>query len=621
MNGDSIGLDPSVFWTDLAGSRSLEECAPSWLASQMPLIGNAVQGVVILKDKADGSFTPVAQWPQGGGDHAERLAEVSERSLSERIGFITELSPQAASGNGGAGPHQVRRWGIAYPLLIDAELHGVVALEIDAARQEDLRAAMEQLQWGMLSLELIVRRVWAREDSAVLSRLRSAIDVLASVLAEEDYNEACMTFATGLATLMQCDRVSLGIVRKNDIHVQAISHSANFDKRMNFVQALSMAMDEAILQQREIMFPPPPGESPLVTRSHEDLSTRFGAQNILTIPLYGQERYFGALTIERSESRQFSTDEVSVCKSVFALVAPVLEAKRVQAYGLVRHVWEAGRATAQKLLGPGRLEWKAVAMLLGAVALFFAFATGEHYVTAQTTIEGMMTRTIAAPFRDYIEAAYARAGDTVHEGNILCKLDDRDLRLNKTELLSQRDQLLRKQQKAVADHDWANANILAARLDQVMAQIDLMNVELRRTIIKAPFNGILVRGDLSQKIGAVVEQGQTLFQISPLSSYRVILMVNDSDISYVHRGEKGALLVSALPEKFHFVVSKVTPVTTVSDGMDCFRVEARLQGASADLRPGMEGVGKIRVGRGRLISIWTSSLRNWLRLKLWAWFP
>jgi len=614
--GNSTGFDRSAFWANLAGFQTVEECAQSWLALQVSLIAHAAQGVLVLRDESGGSFAPVAQWPKGGLNDPEKLAEVCDRSLGERIGLLVELpSPD------GNPPAKSRRWGIAYPLLIDDVLRGVVALEIETTRDDELRSAMEQLQWGMLSLELIFRRIRAREDAVVLSRLRSSVDVLASVLAEEDYVEACMTFVAGVASLMRCDRVSLGLARGGAIHIQAISHSANFDKRMNFVHGLSMAMDEAILQRREIIYPQPPAEGPLITRSHEDLSKRFGALSILTVPLYGRDRYFGALTLERSENKPFVAEEVSICKSVFALVAPALEGKKVQDYTLARHSWEALKKTARKLFGPGHLDWKAAAVAICAVALFFAFAQGEQKVTARTTLEGLVKRTIAAPFRGYIKEAFVRPGDTVSEGATLCRLDERDLRLEKNDLLGQESQMLRQHQQAVADHDWAKANVVKAQLDQVMAQIELNGVKLGRTTIKAPFDGILVNGDLSQRIGSAVDQGDTLFEISPLSAYRLILLVDESDISYVHPGQRGEIALSALPGKFSFVVGKITPVTVALEGVNCFRVEAALESAPGNFRPGMEGISKISIRRDKLISIWTIKLREWLRLKLWAWLP
>ena len=50
-------------------------------------------------------------------------------------------------------------------------------------------------------------------------------------------------------------------------------------------------------------------------------------------------------------------------------------------------------------------------------------------------------------------------------------------------------------------------------------------------------------------------------------------------------------------------------------------VEARLLDVSPHLRPGMEGYGKIEIGRRKLLWIWTHKMTDWLRLKLWAWTP
>ncbi len=68
-------------------------------------------------------------------------------------------------------------------------------------------------------------------------------------------------------------------------------------------------------------------------------------------------------------------------------------------------------------------------------------------------------------------------------------------------------------------------------------------------------------------------------------------------------------------------MNRITPISTASEGRNYFRVEAGLQQTSDRLRPGMEGVGKIVAGRARLIWIWTHEVTEWVRLKLWSWWP
>jgi hypothetical protein len=82
-------------------------------------------------------------------------------------------------------------------------------------------------------------------------------------------------------------------------------------------------------------------------------------------------------------------------------------------------------------------------------------------------------------------------------------------------------------------------------------------------------------------------------------------------------------MLSALPGgAIGFTVKQITPVSTPVEGRNHFRVEAQPEAlGAAGLRPGMQGVGKVLVGRARLIWIWTHSATDWLRLSVWNWLP
>ena len=111
-----------------------------------------------------------------------------------------------------------------------------------------------------------------------------------------------------------------------------------------------------------------------------------------------------------------------------------------------------------------------------------------------------------------------------------------------------------------------------------------------------------------------------LFEIAPLDEYRVILNVDERDIMDLAEGQQGQLALTAMAgESLPFSVSRITPVSAQEQGSNTFRVEAKLQETPQQLRPGMQGTGKIIIGQRRLIWIWTHSLVDWLRLTLWFW--
>jgi hypothetical protein len=83
----------------------------------------------------------------------------------------------------------------------------------------------------------------------------------------------------------------------------------------------------------------------------------------------------------------------------------------------------------------------------------------------------------------------------------------------------------------------------------------------------------------------------------------------------------GELRLAGLPQQgYPFVVSLVTATATVQDGNNGFRVEANWQGTPPPLSPGMQGVGKVTVGKANLLTIWTRSSLDWLRMKWWTWW-
>ena len=75
-------------------------------------------------------------------------------------------------------------------------------------------------------------------------------------------------------------------------------------------------------------------------------------------------------------------------------------------------------------------------------------------------------------------------------------------------------------------------------------------------------------------------------------------------------------------ERFAFTVRSVTPVNTAREGRNLYRTEAVLEGSGASqLRPWMEGVGKVYVDERKLVWIWTHRFTDWMRLWIWSWLP
>jgi RND family efflux transporter MFP subunit len=261
-------------------------------------------------------------------------------------------------------------------------------------------------------------------------------------------------------------------------------------------------------------------------------------------------------------------------------------------------------------------------MLTALTIVGLGLSTGSYRVSAPAVIEGAVQRAIVAPFDGYIDTAEVRAGQTVAAGDLLARLDDRDLQNDRRRIQAEQNELADQHRQAVATLDHAGARVLEAQLAQNQAQLALIDEHLARTALRAPLDGVVISGDWSRALGVPVTRGDLLFEIAPLDDFRVAINVTDRDVAEVSDGQTGELVLSAMPRTP--VRLRVTEIATLSadDAAEPgFRVEAEVIDELARLRPGMEGVAKIEVGERRRWWIWTHPLTDWLRLQWWRWWP
>ncbi|WP_209426954.1 HlyD family efflux transporter periplasmic adaptor subunit [Pararhodobacter sp. SW119] len=613
--GARVSIFDQALWKQFGEASGTDEFVSAWLALQCRLIGGVVRGVVVLGESENGPYSPAATWPDARAPGKE-LAEIAELALAERRGVVQGLRDEP----GLPGPDANCR--VAYPFLVDDLLLGVVALELEDVTRSDVRSVMRQLQWGAGWLEVMMRREESRSKEAAGKRTAMAFDLVASALEHERFTAACVTLVGELATQLDCDQVSLGFRQRRHVVVAALSDAALFGKRMNLVRDLGAAMDEAVDQGSVLLYPQRPDWEYRVVRSHAELASRHGAGTILTIPLHSAGRFCGAVSFERGADRPFTDDEIELCDCIATALGPILEEKRRNDRLILWKLLESVRLQLVRLFGPRHVGRKiATAAALGLIA-FFSFATGEYNLSAPAKLEGKTQRTLVAPFDGYLAAEYARPGAIVSQGDLLVSLDNRDLMLERLRWSARRQESLTTFDRAHARGERAEARIVESQIAEADAQIDLLGSQLERSQVMAPFDGIVISGDLSQRVGTAVARGDSLFVLAPLDSYRVVLEVDERDISDVQPGQSGRLVLASLPEDvFPYVVERTTPIAEAREGRNAYRVEAHLNAVDPRLKPGMGGVGKIYVEDRLLILVWTARLVDWMRLTVWKWLP
>lgn len=543
-------------------------------------------------EQRDGLRRKILITAESGKAHLEKMGGAADSSPAIRI-----YHPVAGNGSG--------------------EVELVVVMEMSDRDGTARRTVANLLRWNSEWLKYAIGNA-PKTSSFDLS---DTFGMALACLDQQEFRGSAMALVTVLAERFGAQRVSLGLHRHNCMEVQVLSHSARFKHETNLIQAIGAAMDEAADQDRIIVFPAD-GESSsgAITHAHSQLAREMPNGTVCTVPLCDRGEIIGALVLERDTGLPLNSAEILHIEKLAALIAPILSLKHKDEQNLPVKAWQSLKETGSSLFGPAHIKLKLAATVSMSLLLFFSVAQGDWRVTAEAVVEGRVQRTIAAPIDGYISSAEARAGDIVVAKQLMGALDDSDLRLQRLKWSTLRQQMVSESREAMAQHNRAEVGIVKAKIDQASAELKLIDEQLSRTQLLAPFDGIVIEGDLSQLLGTPVTRGDTLFKVAPLDDYRIVLNVNEQDIEPIEPGQTGKLILASMPQRqLELRVEKVTPVSTAGQGQNYFRVEASLVGDELKLQPGMEGIGKVEVGEANLFWIWTRGLGNWLRLQTWTW--
>lgn len=246
-------------------------------------------------------------------------------------------------------------------------------------------------------------------------------------------------------------------------------------------------------------------------------------------------------------------------------------------------------------------------------------ASGPLLVEAQVDVAAQRTGVVAQLLVD--------VGQPVRKGQLLAALDDRQLTAERNAAQAQlraaeanlqdwqaetrmaeadfrradgmfKAQLNTQEQLDHARYKWEGSKfeIEKAQQDLLRAQATLQSVsmELEKTHIRAPFDGVVARRYV--RVGEQVATGDRLFWVTAVRPLQVKFTLPESFIGQIKRGQ--ILDVTCLDEPGVSHAAKVIQVSPVVDpSSGTFEVLAQLVSSGPNLRPGMTA--SIRIEKAR----------------------
>jgi hypothetical protein len=520
--------------------------------------------------------------------------------------------------------------------------------ELLTVAQAKLQGPTEQLTSAMSERRILTRPVsiHGKVVGALAMRLNDVVAV--SMMASSTQSEALLKLvqmglqpvqldqtatrlASEMATMFACDRVWIGVVKRRFSKVLGLSHGTNVGQKKALVRLVAAAMDESLDQAALVLYPSNAEDHPRITLASAELvRIARGSSCVLTVPMFVDGRPVGAVTFERSQAGRFDSAVIQKMEAAVVALAPLWDLRaRYQPFTLglwgerVRHYFAEARERSSWFLPLSTLAG------LGLLALILS-SRWSFEISVPTRLEGQIQRALVAPVDSFLKSVHVRAGDLVKKDQLLLELSDEELRLEQRRLQTEVARQESSFAEAQAKQDRTQLVIATARIAESQAQLDLVDQQLTRTQMRAPFDAQIIQGDLTERLGSPLKRGDLLLTLTPSRELRVMLEVDERDVGQLKVGTTGTLKLSALPtQEFELVVERVMPVAKPDAGRNLFLAEARFtRGASVTsssdtttvLRPGLQGLARLDVGQRPLYWLVGHRISDWLRLKWWAWF-
>lgn len=604
----------------LAASSNLPNFIHDLILTQAHLVaGTEAAAFLVEPPQEQGgqpTLKPVAHIRPDDSDAATRAAALNA--------FQEIIKPCLEQGKDGAiqidQSHDGVDWQYCLVTLLRSE-GNVVAASAVITRARDLERAQQRLTSMQLVagyFELFTLKRTSEQARSIAQSHQHVLQLATAVATADGFDSAAMNLCNELASRTGASRVSLGWVRSNQIKLKAISHTEQFDKKQELSVQIVKVMEECLDNDEIVQYEPdgPPGNT--VTREAQNLSRSQGGETVLSLPLRRKGEVVGVITLEFAPNSRISPQAATGLAVAVDLLAPQLYDRYQNDRYLITKIGLSLQELGKKTIGPKYMLAKSIVTIVILAALFVTFYKPMYHVKAPFQFAPIEKRTYSAPFEGQLKEVYVKPGQTVTAGQLLLEFDATDYVLKQAEQMARAKSAEQEAAKYLAEEKTADALRAQAERDEAQALVNYYQALIDRAKIVAPFDGVILTGDLSDKRGAVFRQGEPLMEMGQSEALRAELAVAERDIQDVRVGARGYLATTAKPmEKMPFVIERIVPLGVTRDTSNVFTVYARLEQTSGDWLPGLVGEARIEVEPRRLIWIWTHKFIEFVRLKLW----
>lgn len=410
---------------------------------------------------------------------------------------------------------------------------------------------------------------------------------------------------------------AVGFVHKDRVQVSAMSGVDDLRPSNPGVQSIRAAMEECLDRGEPIVVN---SSEPTVhdCRIHAQWSHKAGGNPVASLPLVAMGETVAIVSMSQGGGTQLTHEQVVLMQEELsgygALVPLSLTANR----SLTAHAKDSFKKSMKRVQRRGPVRLGALLASLLLLASWLAFGTLNHTFTVPCTVKATDRRTIACPRAGVLAELFVRPGDRVQEGQLLAAIDASDDFLQRAELTAEIESLQALVDQAVGERQAGQVRVNEAKKRSLEAQLAIVDASIAQAQIRAPNDGLILEGDLRERLGSRLDLGVPLFELARSDRASIELRIPERLVLAANECVEAEFASDAEPDRTYQLEGlSIAPSSTIVDESNVFLGEADVEIDLGLLPPGMEGTARIDAGARSAWWVVTHRLTDWLHLNFW----
>jgi RND family efflux transporter MFP subunit len=514
---------------------------------------------------------------------------------------------------------------IAAPLVDKGNLVGVVEVvnRLDGAPFDDddlfvLTSLNETASIALYNASLLM----AERKVEVLEMLVTVSREITSTLNLERVLE---TIVNSPQALIPYERAAIGLLQGGKYKIAAVTGVTQLDATAADIAPLNDILRWTLLSQDAVHVTQHGDE---INSEREETRAKFksyfessGMRGFYAVPLNDDTGRVGVLGLESSDPDFLSAAHLEILQVLAAQATVAL--RNAQMYKEVPFisVLEPVLEKKRKFMAMEKRRRSFLIASAAALIVFLAAVPLPLRVDGNAVVAPLHSAQIQPEVEGVVRDIYVREGQQVAAGQVIADIADWDLRAQLAQAQSKYQTALLQMNRALATGDGTEAGTQRVQADYWKSEVSRDQQVLDKTQLRSPINGVVATPHIENMLGKRLQYGDTFAQILDTSYAIVDVGIDDTDSSLLHTGSHAAIKLNSFPTRvFRGSVSVVSPKGTLVGDSRVFFARVAIPNPGGEIRAGMEGRGKVRVGLYPSGYVLFRRPMVWLYARLWSWF-